>query len=388
MKISSRMAEIKPSATLAITARARQLRAEGMDVVSFTAGEPDFDTPEHIKAAAVEAIKQGFTKYTPTTGIQELKAAIVKKFKADNGLDYDASQIVVSCGAKHSLYNVLQVLLEPGDEVIIPSPFWLSYPEMVKLAGGTPKIVPTREEEGFRLNEKELRRSISKKTKVLIINSPANPTGGVYREEDLEILARITAETAISLISDEIYEKLIYDGRRHVSVASLGKEICARTVVVNGVSKSYSMTGWRIGYLAAPKEVAEAVSRLQDHSTSNPTSIAQKAALAALTGDDSFVKKMAGEYARRRDYLVERIQRTKELSCRKPEGAFYVFVNVSRTGIPARELARRLLEEARVAVIPGEDFGSSGHVRLSFACGQEEIAKGMDRIEEWLKNKV
>jgi len=386
MKITKRIQEVNESVTLAISARAKALKKQGKDVISFGAGEPDFDTPDFIKNAAKEALDQGFTKYTPASGIPELKQAIVNKLKRDNKLDYDASQIVISCGAKHSLYNIMQVIAEEGDEVIIPAPAWLSYPEMVKLASATPVLVETKEENGFKLTADELKKAITKNTRAIVLNSPSNPTGMVYSEDELKSLAAVLENEDIIVISDEIYEFLMYDGLKHVSIASLSKKIKEHTIVVNGVSKSHSMTGWRIGYIAAPIEIAKGVSKLQSQSTSNPTSIAQKAALAAISADLSSVKEMVKVFAKRRDLMVERISKIDKLTALKPEGAFYVFVNIKATGLNSMDFAKKILEDKLVAVIPGKPFGSDDHVRLSFAISEDEINKGLDRVKEFVEN--
>lgn len=386
MKISRRIEKVKESPTLAITAKAKEMRRKGDDVVSFGAGEPDFDTPSHIKSAAIKAIEDGFTKYTASSGIPELKQAVCEKFLNDNGLAYEPSRIVVSCGAKHSLYNIFQVICDEGDEVIIPSPYWVSYPEMVRLAGGVPVILDTRQEDGFKVKPDLLKKAITKKTVAFILNSPSNPTGCVYDRRDLESIADILISKKVTVLSDEIYEKLIYDGEKHISFASLSKEAYGLTFTVNGVSKAYSMTGWRIGYLAAPtKDLAGAAARLQDHSTSNPVSFAQKAAVEALKGDQSCITQMAAEFKKRRDYMVDRINSMKYISCVEPKGAFYVFCDISKTEMGSFDFSKRLLEEMKVAVIPGEPFGWDTHIRLSFATGMKEIEKGLDRLNDWLK---
>ncbi len=384
MPLSKRAREVSPSATLAITAAAKRMAKEGKDIVAFGAGEPDFDTPEPIKAAAIKAIQDGFTKYTPTSGIPELKDAICKKLKTDNDLDYTPSSIVVSCGAKHSLYNVLQVLVDQGDEVLIPVPFWVSYPEMVKLAGGKPVFVQTSLSDSLKVNPEVLKKHISKKTKVLILNSPSNPCGVVYRGDELKAIADLCVKNGIYCISDEIYEKIIFDGIEHVSIASLSDEIKKLAIVVNGFSKSYSMTGWRLGYLAATPEIASAVSNLQDHSTSNPNSITQRAALAAFSLDASYFDEIRKKFQERRDYIISRLDAMKQLGYYKPEGAFYMFCNIKKTGLDSFTFAKRLLEEKFVAVIPGAPFGCDDYIRISFATSMENIKKGFDRIEEWV----
>ncbi|MCK4436357.1 pyridoxal phosphate-dependent aminotransferase, partial [bacterium] len=387
MSLSKRASLISPSATLAITAKAKAMKAEGIDVLGFAAGEPDFDTPEHIKEEAKRAMDEGFTKYTPASGIQPLKEAICKKFKDDNGLDYKPSRIIVSCGAKHSLYNAIQVICEEGNEVILPSPYWVSYPEQIKLSGASPVIVETEEENGFKLTAELFSKSITKRTKLLILNSPGNPTGAVYSREELEATARVAVEKGVYVISDEIYEKIIYDGAKHWSIAGLNPEIKELTIVINGVSKSYSMTGWRIGYAAARKEIIEAMSRLQSHSTSNPDSIAQRAALRAISAGQEAVKEMVAEFKKRRDYMVERLNSIKGFSCLKPQGAFYVFPNVSAVLgksfnghriSDSSSLTELLLTKAKVAVVPGSAFGRDGYLRLSYATSMENIIKGLD----------
>lgn len=384
MKLSFRARSVSPSLTLAITAKAKKMKQEGMDVVGFGSGEPDFDTPDQIKLAAIKAIQQGFTKYTPESGIDELKNAICEKFRKENSLTYSPSQIVVSCGAKHSLYNIIQAVCGKGDEVIIPSPYWLSYPEMVNLAEAKSVFIETDESSGFRINISGLKKAITKKTKAIIINSPSNPTGAVYTKEELSEIGRLGAEKGILIISDEIYEKIIFDGNSHVSIASLGEGIFKNTVVVNGVSKSFAMTGWRIGYLAASdSELVTAVKNIQGHSTSNPASISQMAALEALKTSGAIVNEMRKVFEERRDYIVGRINKINGLSCMKPGGAFYVFCRIKKKSLSSMEAADRLLDEAKVAVVPGKVFGSDRHIRLSFATSMENIKKGLDRIEEW-----
>ncbi len=391
MRIDARLAKrtqkINPSSTLAITAKAKKLKSEGHDIINFAAGEPDFDTPDFIKDQAIGAIKAGFTKYTPTTGTAELKKAIADKLRKDNSLQYDSSQIVVSCGAKHSIFNALFALLNKGDEVIIPSPYWVSYPEMVNLFEGKPRFIETLPKNDFKIAIRDLEKYVNYKTKAIILNSPSNPTGCVYSEEELRQIAKICVKNKIFVISDEIYEKIIYDNQRHVSIASFGKDIYDLTVTVNGLSKSHSMTGWRIGYLAGPSDVVDAVSKIQDHSTSNPASISQKAALAALNASDDFVKLMACEFQKRRDYTVERLNKIKRIGFVKPKGAFYIFCDISKLGLDSKTFANRLLDEAYVSLIPGIAFGKDSYVRISFAASLEQIEKGMDRIEGWL-NKL
>lgn len=385
MKLAKRVSDIAESVTLEITSKAKKMAKEGIDVLSFAAGEPDFDTPMHIKAAAMEAIKSGFTKYTPSSGTPELREAISKKFKEDNSLVYSPAQIVVSNGAKHSLNNILQVLCEAGDEVIIPAPYWLSYPAMVKMAEATPVFANTSSSNDFKINEKELAAKITKKTKCFILNSPSNPTGSVYSIEELKVIARLAVKHNFYVISDEIYEKLVYGSAKHISIASLSKDIYDLTITVNGLSKSYSMTGWRIGYAAGPAEIMKAIANLQSHAASNPCSISQRAALAAVVGGQGCVEDMRKEFEKRRDLMVSRIGAMDKVSCTTPEGAFYVLCDISKLNMSSVEVANKLLGEAKVAVIPGEPFGDDAVIRLSFATGTTEINKGLDRIGEWVK---
>lgn len=385
MKLAQRVSAIKPSSTLAITSLAKSLKAKGRDIIGFAAGEPDFDTPEPIKQAAFKAIKDGFTKYTPSSGTAELRKEIAGKFLNENGISYEPAQIIVSCGAKHSLYNIFQAICEKGDEALIIAPYWLSYPEMVKLAEATPKIIETKEEDGFKVDIKTIRKCVTSKTKAIIINSPSNPAGIVYDKRELENIADIVVSKKIIAISDEIYEKLIYDGKAHYSIAALGEDIKDLTVTVNGVSKTYAMTGWRIGYLGAPIEIAKAIDELQSHSTSNPASISQAAALEALKLNKNVIEDMRRAFEKRRDYMLSLLDKIGKISYTKPEGAFYVYCNISRTGMKAGEFAKKILEEKGVAVIPCEDFGSDKHIRLSFAASDENIRKGAERIGEWLR---
>jgi aspartate aminotransferase len=386
-RLAARLKKVQPSLTLVITAKAKKLKLEGKDIVNLAAGEPDFDTPDFIKNAAIEAIKTGFTKYTPTTGIPELKKLICEKFKQDNSLYYEPNQIVVSCGAKHSIFNVLLVLVDRKDEVLIPSPYWVSYPEMVNLCEGTPRFIKTTLNNNFKIKVEDLKKQITSKTKVLILNSPSNPTGCVYSLDELKKISKICVKKKIFVISDEIYEKLIFDGLRHISIASLDKDIYNLTVTVNGLSKSYSMTGWRIGYLGARQDIVDAVSNLQDHSTSNPTSISQKAGVAALAAPDDFSKSTCLEFQRRRDYCISRLQNIKTIEHCIPKGAFYIFCKISKTGLDSQTFAKRLLDEAYVSLIPGLGFGADDFVRISFATSIEQLEKGFDRIEEWI-NKI
>jgi aspartate aminotransferase len=387
VRLARRLDKINPSSTLAITAKAKKLKSEGRDVINLAAGEPDFDTPDFIKDTAITAIKEGFTKYTPTTGIPELKKIIAEKFKKDNRLCYDPSCIAVSCGAKHSIFNALFVLVNRGDEVLIPSPYWVSYPEMVRLSEGKPHFIETLPENNFKIKIKDLEKNINSKTKVIILNSPSNPTGCVYPEEELKEIARICVAKKIFVISDEVYEKLIYDNLKHISIASLSEDIYNLTITINGVSKSHSMTGWRIGYLAGPLDIVEAIAKLQDHSTSNPTSISQKAAIGALSATDDFSKLMKNEFQKRRDYVLERLAKLKKMGFVKPQGAFYIFCDISKSGLDSLTFANRLLEEASVCLIPGVGFGRDDYVRISFATSLAQLEKGMDKMANWL-NKL
>lgn len=385
MKLSNRIQQISASPTLAITATVNRMKKEGKDVISFAAGEPDFDTPKHIKQAAIDSINQGFTKYTPTSGIMELKMAICEKFKKDNNLIYQPENILVSNGAKQSIYNLIQVLVNPNDEVIIPVPYWVSYEEMVKLAEG--KCVFLKPNSDLKITADQLEKAITSKTKILMLNSPSNPSGVVYNKKELEEIARACVKHNIIVISDEIYEKLIY-GKEHVSIASFNDKIKELTLVVNGASKSYAMTGWRIGYCAGPKAIIDAASSLQDHSTSNPNSIAQKAALAALTGSDDCIQEMAVEYRKRRDYMIERLNSIKGIKALTPDGAFYVFADVS--GLYNKEVkdsvtfCLEFLKQFFVGAIPGSAFGDDRYIRISFATSPKNIKEGLDRLSKFV----
>jgi len=391
MNISERARNAAPSPTMAITAKAKALQAQGVDVVSFGAGEPDFDTPDYIKDAAIAAIHSGFTKYTPSSGTDELRDAIVAKLARDNNLRYERKNVIVSVGAKHSLYNIFQALLDPGDEVLIPAPYWVSYPEQVKLADGVPVFIPTLPENDFMPTRDAIRAAITPRTKALVLNSPSNPTGGVASRQLIKEIASVVIQHDLTLISDEIYEKLLFDGREHLSPAALGSEIFERTLTVNGCSKAYSMTGWRIGYVAsANAELIAAMGKLQDQSTSNPVSIAQKAAVAALNGPQEPVEMMRKAFEERRNLIVEKLNAIPGMSCRLPGGAFYAFPDISEligkhagdieiTGSDA--FATYLLEKANVAVIPGSGFGADRYVRLSYATSTDNIVKGLERID-------
>ncbi len=385
MELSSRVAELTPSLTLAIDSKAKAMKAEGIDVCGFGAGEPDFDTPDHIKAAAQAALETGFTKYTPSSGIPELRQAIAEKFSADNGLEYKPSQIIVSNGAKQSCLNAIMAVCGPGDEVIIPAPYWLSYPEMVRLAGADPVIVPTTAETGWKLTAEQFENAMTPKTRMIIINTPGNPTGSVYTREELRAISEVAAEEEITILSDEIYEKLVYDGTEHVSIASLTPEAYDLTITVNGFSKAYSMTGWRLGYLAAPEPLARAIDSMQSHSTSNPCSFSQKGGLAALKGDQQCVTDMREEFNIRREYMHDRLSRITGINAIKPLGAFYVLADISDLGLTSTNFSDRLLSKASVAVVPGIAFGNDKTIRLSYATSMDVIKNGLDRLEDFAK---
>jgi aspartate aminotransferase len=385
MEISERAAQLTPSLTLSIDSKAKAMKAEGIDVCGFGAGEPDFDTPEHIKAAAIEALQAGFTKYTPSAGIPELRAAIAEKLATDNGLTYRPGQVVVSNGAKHSCYNAILATCQPGDEVIIPSPYWVSYPDMVRLVGAEPVIVPTMERNNWKMRPEDFENAMTPRTKMLIMNSPCNPTGSVYTREELEAIVEVASGEDIYILSDEIYEKLVYDDAKHVSIASLSKEAYDLTITVNGFSKSYAMTGWRLGYLAAPEAVAKAVDSIQSHTTANPSSFSQRGALAALKGDQQAVADMREEFDMRRNYMIDRLSKIPNVTAVKPQGAFYVLVNVSQLGLTSQNFADRLLSKANVAVVPGAAFGDDRTIRLSYATSIDIIKKGLDRLQDFCR---
>lgn len=384
-RISKHAASLSPSLTLAIDAKAKQLKAEGQDVVGFGAGEPDFDTPQHIKDAAAKALAEGFTKYTPSSGILELRQALADKFKRDNGVTYKASQIIVSCGGKHSCYNTILATCQEGDEVIIPAPYWLSYPEMVKLAGATPVILTTTDATEFKVTPDQLRAAITPRTRLFILNSPSNPTGSLYTPEEIKALGDICVEKDILIMSDEIYEKLVYDGAQHSSVASYSQAHYDHTIIVHGFAKAYSMTGWRLGFLAAPEPIAKAIDAIQSHSTSNPTSFAQKGAVAALNGPQDHLKVWLAEFARRRSYAHQRLNAMPGVSCVNAKGAFYLFPKISGTGLKSAEFCARLLDEEKVAAVPGIAFGADEYIRLSYATSLANIQKGLDRMEKFVR---
>ncbi|MBI4529641.1 MAG: pyridoxal phosphate-dependent aminotransferase [Deltaproteobacteria bacterium] len=394
MKLSERTKVIKPSVTLAIAAKAQKLRSQGVDLVNFSAGEPDFDTPEHIKEAAIQALRKGMTKYTDVRGIEPLRAAIAEKYRADYGLSYDKDEILVSCGGKHALYNVFQALLNEGDEVIIPAPYWVSYPDMALLCGAVPKIVATREDNGFRITPEELRAALTPRTRAFVLNSPSNPTGGAYSSQDLEALARVLKTHDCVILSDDIYDKIVYDDFRFHSILAIEPKLRERTVIFNAVSKTYAMTGWRIGYALGPAALIWAAGKIQSQSTSNPTSIAQAAALEAISGPQQNVTEMVREFRRRRDRIVSLLSEIQGVHCFKPHGAFYAFPNfayyLGRTVNgkklnSACDLADFFLEEAAVAAVPGEDFGAPHNIRFSYATSLEEVEKGCKRLASALK---
>ncbi|MFA7074680.1 MAG: pyridoxal phosphate-dependent aminotransferase [Endomicrobiaceae bacterium] len=396
MLLSKRVQAIQPSPTLAIDAKAKKLKAQGIDVISFGTGEPDFDTPQNIKDYAIDAINKGFTKYCPVAGTADLKNAIINKFKAENNLQYAQDEIIVSCGAKHSLYNVFQALFNDGDEVIIPAPYWVSYPDMAMLAGAKPVIIKTDDKNSFKITPDAISGVITEKTKALILNSPSNPTGGTYTREELAEIAKVCIEHKILIISDEIYEKLVYDNFKFCSIAEAAPEIKPQTLVINGVSKAFAMTGWRIGYTAGPKEIISAMTKIQSQSTSNPTSISLKAATEALNGPKESLELMRLEFEKRRNYIVERLNKIEGISCLLPSGAFYAFPNISKLLVKEYndnlintdiELADYLLDRAKVAVVPGTAFGAPGYIRFSYATSMKNIQEGIDRIEKALKQQ-
>ncbi|WP_460292396.1 pyridoxal phosphate-dependent aminotransferase [Clostridium tertium] len=397
MDLSNKAMKINPSITLEITAKAKELKESGVDVVSFGAGEPDFNTPENIIEAAIKAMKDGKTKYTPTSGILDLRKSICDKFKKDNELNYDTDQIVVSTGAKQSLANTFLAILNEGDEVIIPTPYWVSYPELVKLAGGVPVFINTNKENDYKYSAKELRNLITSKTKAILVNSPNNPTGSIYTREELTEIAELAKEYDLIIISDEIYEKLIYDNEKHISIASISKDSYERTIVINGLSKAYAMTGWRIGYSASSKEIAKLMSSVQSHVTSNINSVSQYAAIEALNGPQDSIKIMIKEFEKRRNYMIGRINKIQGLSIIRPKGAFYIMVCIENyfgkeiNGEiinSSLDFSKSLLNEENVAVIPGIAFGLDNYIRLSYATSMEIIEEGLNRLEKYLRKLV
>lgn len=386
IKLAARVGEVTPSITLAIAAKAKAMKAEGIDVCSLSTGEPDFDTPEHIKAAAKEALDAGKTKYGPVAGEPQLKAAIARKLLSDNNLNYQPENILVTNGGKHSLYNLMMAVIEPGEEVIIPAPYWLSYPEMVKLASGKPVIVRTDASTGYKITPEQLTRAITPKTKLFVLNSPSNPTGMVYTPAEIKALAEVIVDRDILVVADEIYEKIIYDGAQHVSIGSLGKEIFDRTLISSGFAKAYSMTGWRVGYLAGPIELIKATSTIQGHSTSNVCTFAQYGAISALESSQESVEKMRQAFAQRRQVIFELLDAVPGISCIKPDGAFYMFVNISKTGMNSLQFCDAFLEQQQVAVIPGIAFGADDHIRLSYATDLGTIKKAVERLDKFVRS--
>src|SRR5258708_11386097 len=387
-RISNRAAALSPSLTLAIDSKAKQMKAEGQDVVGFGAGEPDFDTPQHIKDAAAKALAAGFTKYTPAAGIPELRQAIADKHKRENGLTYKPSQVIVSCGGKHSCFNVVLATCQEGDEVIIPAPYWLSYPEMVKLAGATPVIINTTDKTEFKVTPEQLRAAITPRTRLFILNSPSNPTGTVYTRDEIKALGDICVEKNVLIMSDEIYEHLLYDGAKHQSVASFSPAHFEHTIVVHGFAKAWSMTGWRLGFLAAPEPIAKAIDAVQSHSTSNPTSFAQKGAVAALTGSQDHLQSWLVEYDRRRTYAWKRLNAMPGISCVNAKGAFYLFPNIGKTGLKSSEFCAKLLEARKVAAVPGIAFAADDYIRISYATSMAANEKGLERLERLCRTVV
>jgi aspartate aminotransferase len=391
MQLANRVSSLTPSATLEITAKAKELKAAGHDVIGLGAGEPDFNTPQHIIEAAVKAMNEGHTKYTATGGLPALKQEIIKKFKIDQGLDYDSNEIIVCNGAKHALYTLFQVILNKGDEVIIPTPYWVSYPEQVKLAEGVPVFVDGLEENQFKITPQQLKEAITEKTKAVIINSPSNPTGMIYTREELEALGEVCLEHNIFIISDEIYEKLIYGDHQHVSIAQISPELKEITIIINGVSKSHSMTGWRIGYAAGNKEIIKAMTNLASHSTSNPTTIAQYGAIAAYSGPQDEVEMMRKAFEDRLNKVYAQLIQIPGFSCIKPQGAFYLFPNVKKaaemTGFQhVDDFVKALLDEEKVAIVPGSGFGAPNNVRLSYATSLELLEKAIERMHRFVVN--
>ncbi len=395
MKISKRAQAVPPSATMAVTARAKELKAQGVDVVSFGAGEPDFDTPQYIKQAAIEALESGATKYTATPGVKQLRQAISEKLKKENGLEYSADQIIVNIGAKHSVYESMQAILDPGDEVLLPAPYWVTYPEAIKLAAATPKIIKTSKENDYKITPEELSKAITDKTAAMLLNSPNNPGGFTYTPDELRELAKVLEGSDIMVISDEIYEKLIYGDTEFVSFASLSKDACNRTITINGFSKAFAMTGWRLGYTAGPLEAIKAMGRLQSHMTQNAVAFAQQAAIEALTGPADAVEDMRRQFEKRGKFMAERLNGIEGIMCPEPTGAFYCFPDVSSYygsqigGVKingSMDFTKTLLEQAKVALVPGMPFGCDNNVRLSFACAMEQIDEGLKRLQSWLSD--
>jgi aspartate aminotransferase len=391
--LANRVSSLTPSATLAITAKARELREEGYDVIGLGAGEPDFNTPHNILEQAKKAMEQGYTKYTPSGGLLSLKKAVSAKFERDQNLHYDASEIIICTGAKHALYTLFQAVLNEGDEVLIPTPYWVSYPEQVKLAGGAPVFIKTYEENEFKITISSLQEAVTSNTKAIVLNSPSNPTGMIYTREELEMIGKFCVQHNILIISDEIYEKLVYDKYRHVSIAELSEDIKKQTIIINGVSKSHAMTGWRIGYAAGDKQIIKAMTNLASHSTSNPTSIAQYAAIEAYNGDQSVVEEMRVAFQKRLNIIYEELIKIPGITCLKPHGAFYLFPNVSKAANLAGydtvdKWVEGLLDEAKVALVPGSGFGAPHNARLSYATSLDELGRAVERIRNFMKNRM
>ena len=385
-KISKRAASLSPSLTLAIDSKAKAMKAAGEDVVGFGAGEPDFDTPQHIKDAAAKALADGFTKYTPAAGIPELRQAIADKHKRENGLTYKPSQVIVSCGGKHSCYNVILATCEEGDEVIIPAPYWLSYPEMVKLAGATPVIIETTDKTEFKVTPQQLRAAITPRTRLFVLNSPSNPTGSVYTPEEIKALGDVCVEKGVLIMSDEIYEHLLYDNAKVKSVASFSQAHYDHTIIVHGFAKAWSMTGWRLGWCAAPEPIAKAIDAIQSHSTSNPTSFAQKGGVAALTGPQDHLPKWLAEFSKRREFAHKKLNSIPGITCVNAKGAFYLFPNISKVGLNSTDFCAKLLEQQKVAAVPGIAFGADDYLRISYATSMANIEKGLDRMDKFVRS--
>lgn len=388
MKLAARVNRVEASLTLAISAKAKAMKADGLDVCSFSAGEPDFDTPEHIKAAAKQALDDGKTRYGPAAGEPALRAAIAHKLQTENQLPYEVKNIAVTNGGKQSLYNLAQALIEEGDEVIIPAPYWVSYPEMVKLAGGTSVIVETTVDQGYKITPEQLKQAITPQTKLFIFNSPSNPTGMVYSPDEVRAIAQVVVDAGIWVVADEIYERILYDGATHFSIGAASPDAFARTITSNGFAKAYSMTGWRVGYLAGPEELIQATTKIQGHSTSNVCTFAQYGAIAALEGSQDCVEEMRLAFAKRRDYIYEALNSIPGFICPEPQGAFYMFPNISKLGIKSMDFCTKLLEAEHVAAIPGVAFGADENIRLSYATDMETIKKGMERLERFAKSLV
>ncbi len=388
MKLAARLQQVPPSLTLAVSAKAKAMQRQGLDVCSFSTGEPDFDTPEHIQAAAINAIKAGKTRYGPAAGEPQLRDAIARKLVTENRLPYKAENVLVTNGGKHSLYNLMMALLNPGDEVIIPAPYWVSYPEMVKLADALPVIIQTTADAGYKITPEQLKQAITPKTRLFVLNSPSNPTGMVYTPDEIRAIAQVAIEHDLLVVSDEIYEKLLYDGAEHLSIGAVSPEMFARTIVSNGFAKGYAMTGWRVGYLAAPLDLIEAANRLQGHSTSNVCTFAQYGAIAALDGSQDCVETMRQAFAKRRTAILQLIEQIPGLSCPVPQGAFYVLVDISPTGMGSLAFCEALLDEKYVAVIPGVAFGADNSIRLSYATDMATIEKGLARLAEFMQERL